>query len=141
MSRIDRRGPFPTIDLDDRRAAGDLKFSAFTWCRFMAAASLMRIAASSGEQAPWRQLALRYMEHVHTKLWNRTDAATAPVKRATRDDMTLCSWIQAAEWDGVLLREIEEGLPPMGSGRRDPRRYSALTTSAPARVERALSTW
>ena len=111
MSRIDRTGPMPTIDLDDRRAAGQLKFSAFTWCRFMAAASLMRIAESTHEPEPWRQLALRYIEHVHTKLWNTTDPTTAPVRRATRDDMTLCSWIQAAEWDGVLLREIEERLP------------------------------
>jgi hypothetical protein len=110
-SRIDRRPPCPTIDLDDRGAAGGLKFSAFTWCRFMAAASLMRIAESSGEQEPWRQLALRYMEHVYTKLWNRTGRDSAPVRRATRDDMKLYTWIQAAEWDAVLLRDLEERLP------------------------------
>jgi len=110
-SRIDRRPPLATIDLDDREASGMLKFSAFTWCRFMAAASLVRIAEQSGEPDPWRQLALRYLEHVYTKLWNRTQPDTAPVRRATRSDMTLCSWIQAAEWDGVLLRDIEERLP------------------------------
>jgi len=111
MSRVDRGGPTPTIDLDDRRASGTLKFSAFTWCRFMAAASLVRIAELTGEKEPWRQLALRYMEHVHTKLWNTSNRAKAPVHRATRPAMTLCSWIQAAEWDGVLLREMEERLP------------------------------
>jgi len=111
MSRIDGRGPLPTIDLDDRRASGSLKFSAFTWCRFMAAASLMRIAEATGQPEPWRHLALRYMEHVRTKLWNTSDANTAPVRRATRDDMTLCSWIQAAEWDAVLVREMLEQLP------------------------------
>ena len=111
MSHIDRRAPMPTINIDDRRASGQLKFSAFTWCRFMAAASLMRIAELTDEKEPWRHLAMRYMEHVHTKLWNTTDPTKAPVRRATRDDMTLCSWIQAAEWAGVLLREMEERLP------------------------------
>ncbi|MBM3862145.1 MAG: hypothetical protein FJ395_21170, partial [Verrucomicrobia bacterium] len=49
MSRIDRRGPMPTIDLDDRKTTGSLKFSAFTWCRFMAAASLLRIAEHTAQ--------------------------------------------------------------------------------------------
>jgi len=111
MSRIDHRGPTPTIDLDDRRASGSLKFSAFTWCRFMAAASLLRIAEHTGQPEHYRNLALRCMEHVYTKLWNRTDPNTAPVIRATRDDMKLCSWIQAAEWDAALLRDMEERLP------------------------------
>ncbi|MBN1343361.1 MAG: hypothetical protein JXQ73_11810 [Phycisphaerae bacterium] len=111
MSRIDPSAPMPTIDLDDRQARGSLKFSKFTWCRFMAAACLMRIAELTGEAKPWRQLALRYMEHVDLKLRNRTDPNKAPFKRATTDDMTLCSWIQAVEWAGVLLREMEERLP------------------------------
>ena len=111
MSRIDRNGPMKTIDLDDRRASGNLKFSKFTWCRFMAAASLMQIARLTDEKQPWQQLALRYMEHIDTKLRNTTDPNQAPYKRATTDDMTLCSWIQAAEWAGVLLREMEEQLP------------------------------
>jgi len=111
MSRLDRSDPMPTIDLDDRQARGKLKFSKFTWCRFMAAASLMRIADLTGEAEPWRSLALRYMEHVDAKLRNRTDPEKAPFKRATTDKMTLCSWIQAAEWAGVLLREMEARLP------------------------------
>lgn len=120
VSRLDRDGPFPTIDLDDREARGTLKFSKFTWCRFMAAASLMRIAELSGEEEPWRQLALRYMEHVDTKLRNRTDPRRAPFKRATTDDMTLCSWIQAVEWAGVLLREIEERTPAETEDKDEP---------------------
>ena len=48
MSRLDRSGPLVTIDLDDRQARGALKFSKFTWCRFMAAASLARIAEQTG---------------------------------------------------------------------------------------------
>ncbi len=57
-SRIDRRAPLPTIDLDDRKTGGALKFSAFTWCRFMAAASLMRLPSQaatrpSGNTWPW----------------------------------------------------------------------------------------
>jgi len=111
VSRLDRDGPITTIDLDDREARGTLKFSKFTWCRFMAAASLMRIAELTGEREPWQQLAMRYMEHVDTKLRNRTDPDKAPFKRATTDDMTLCSWIQAVEWAGVLLREMEQRLP------------------------------
>ncbi|HUT89213.1 MAG TPA: M14 family zinc carboxypeptidase [Thermoguttaceae bacterium] len=111
MSRIDREDPSPTIDIDDRLARGTLKFSRFTWCRFTAAASLMRIAELSDEQEPWRRLALAYMEHVGTKRWNTTDPDKAPVQRASPGEMTLCSWIQAAEWDGVLLREVEERMP------------------------------
>ncbi len=110
VSRIDRSGPIPTIDLDDRLSRGGLKFAKFTWCRFMAAASLMRIAELSGEKEPWQQLAMRYMEHVDTKLRNDTDPDRAPFRRATTEDMKLCSWIQAAEWHGVLLREMEERL-------------------------------
>jgi len=108
MSRIDRDGPSPTIDVDDRRAAGTLKFSKFTWCRFTAAASLMRIAELNDEKEPWRPLALAYLEHVGTKRWNTTDPDKAPIQRASPGGMTLCSWIQAAEWDAVLLREVEE---------------------------------
>jgi len=111
MSRLDRDGPLTTINLDDREARGTLKFSKFTWCRFMAAASLLRIAELTGEHEPWQQLAMRYMEHVDTKLRNRTDPDKAPFRRATTDDMTLCSWIQAVEWAGVLLREMEERSP------------------------------
>ena len=110
MSRIDRRPPFPTIDLDDRESHGDLKFSTFTWSRFMAAASLLQIARQTDEKQPWQQLALRYMEHVQAKLWNRTDPSRAPVVRSSCAEMTLCSWIQAAEWEGALLREMEQGL-------------------------------
>jgi len=111
MSRIDRGGPMPTIDLDDRLARGTLKFSKFTWCRFMAAACLMRIAENTEEKEPWRQLAMRYMEHVYTKRWNISDPDKAPVCRASPGEMTLCSWIQAAEWAAVLLGEMEERLP------------------------------
>ena len=110
MSRIDDSGPLPTINLDDRQARGGLKFSKFTWCRFMAAASLMRIAEQTGETYPWRDLALCYMEHVNLKLANTTDPDKPPFRRATSDDMTLCSWIQAIEWAGVLLTEIEQRL-------------------------------
>ncbi len=77
----------------------------------MAAALLMRIAEMTGEKQPWQSLAMRYMEHVDTKLSNRTDADKGPYKRATIDDMTLCSWIQSIEWAGVLIREMEERLP------------------------------
>jgi len=110
MSHIDRSDPMPTINLDDRKARGRLKFSKFTWCRFMAAASLMRIAEQTGETHPWRELALRYMEHVNLKLANTSDPEKGPFHRATTEDMTLCSWIQATEWSGVLLREIEQRL-------------------------------
>ena len=110
MSRLDRADPMPTIDLDDREARGGLQFSRFTWCRFMAAASLMRIAEHTGEREPWQSLALRYMEHVDTKLRNETDPNKAPFKRATDDGVPVRTWVQAVEWAGVLLREIDERL-------------------------------
>jgi hypothetical protein len=58
------------VDLQYRRDGGGLLFSSFTWCRFMAAASLLRISRLTDEPEPWRALALRLMEHVRAKLWN-----------------------------------------------------------------------
>ncbi len=109
-SRIDESEPRPTIDLQYQRDGGGLLFSSFTWCRFMAAAVLARTAARSGEREPWRHLALRLMEHVRTKLWNTTDPERAPVVRSCRPDIELHSWIAAAEWEAVLLRDIIEHL-------------------------------
>ncbi len=111
MSRIDREPPYATIDLDSRAVRPGLRFSTFTWCRFMAAASLLRIAQNTDEKEPWRALALAYMEHVRTKLWNTSDPNKAPVQRAAKEPMTLYSWIQAVEWEGALVREMEDCLP------------------------------
>ncbi len=112
VSRIDERGSGPTIDLEYQRDGGGLLFSSFTWCRFMAAASLARIAEVTGEREPWRHLALRLMEHVRVKLWNTSDPDRAPVVRSARPDIELHSWIQAAEWDAILIRDIMEHLGP-----------------------------
>jgi len=110
MCRIDESGPRPTIDLDYQREGGGLLFSSFTWCRFMAAACLARIASVTGEREPWRHLALRLMEHVREKLWNTTDPDRPPVVRSARPDIELHSWIAAAEWEAVLVRDIIEHL-------------------------------
>ncbi|HUS80411.1 MAG TPA: hypothetical protein VM283_04025, partial [Armatimonadota bacterium] len=110
MCRIDESWPRPTIDLDYQREGGGLLFSSFTWCRFMAAACLARIASVTGEREPWRHLALRLMEHVREKLWNETDADRSPVVRSARPDIELHSWIAAAEWEAVLVRDIIEHL-------------------------------
>jgi len=108
--RIDESAPEPTIDLEYRRAGGGLLFSSFTWCRFMAAAALLRIARVSGEEQPWRNLALHLMRHVRGKLWNEDDSERAPVVASCRPDIELHSWIAAAEWEAALLREMIEGL-------------------------------
>jgi len=110
VSRIDREQGVPTVDLDYQREGGGLLFSSFTWCRFMAAACLARIAEATGEPEPWRHLALRLMEHVRAKLWNLSDPERAPVVRSARPDIELHSWIQAAEWEAVLIRDILEHL-------------------------------
>jgi len=108
--RIDDGPPGPTIDLEYRRDGGGLLFSSFTWCRFIAAAALMRISTVTDEREPWRSLALRLMEHVHLKLWNEDDAGRAPVVSSCRPDIELHSWIAAAEWEAVLLREMVQRL-------------------------------
>jgi hypothetical protein len=108
--RIDDGDPRPTIDLEYQREGGGLMFSSFTWCRFMAAASLLRISRVTGETEPWRALALRLMEHVRAKLWNEDDPERAPVVASCREDIKLHSWIAAAEWEAVLLGEMIECL-------------------------------
>lgn len=50
------------------------------------------------------------MEHVHTKLWNATGPERSPVVASCRPDIELHSWIAAAEWEAVLLREMIERL-------------------------------
>ena len=109
-SRIDEGEPQPTIDLEYRRDGEGLLFSSFTWCRFMAAASLMRISQITDESEPWRSLALRFMQHVRLKLWNDDDPERAPVVASSRPDIRLHSWIAAAEWEAVLLEEMADGL-------------------------------
>ncbi len=108
--RIDERAPRETIDLEYRRDGGGLLFSSFTWCRFMAAAALLRIAGLTDEREPWRSLALHLMRHVRTKLWKEDDPERAPVVASSRPDIELHSWIAAAEWEAVLLREMMERL-------------------------------
>lgn len=109
-SRIDEGTPEETIDLEYQRDGDGLLFSSFTWCRFMAAASLLRISRLTDEEEPWRSLALRLMEHVRLKLWNTEDPERAPVVASCRPDIRLHSWIAAAEWEGVLLGEMIDGL-------------------------------
>jgi len=108
MSELNNEGPITTIDLDDTGARPSLYFSTFTWNRFTAAASLARIAELTGEDQ-WKQLALRYMEHVDTNERNISDPDKAPFHRTTEDGVEVVSWIQAIEWDGVLLRELIDG--------------------------------
>ncbi|MEW6356933.1 MAG: M14 family zinc carboxypeptidase [Planctomycetota bacterium] len=88
----------------------DICFSGFTWCRFTAAAALLRIARAAGEVEPWRHLALRLMEHVRRKLWQRNDASRAPVVAHARADAKLATWCQAAEWDAAMLAEMIEDI-------------------------------
>jgi len=109
-SRLDETGEMTTVDLEYDREGEGLLFSSFTWCRFMAAAVLARTAARTDEAEPWRSLALRLMEHVRTKLWQTDDSDRAPVVASSRPDIELHSWIAAAEWEAVLLRDIIERL-------------------------------
>ncbi|MBM4086158.1 MAG: hypothetical protein FJ272_15350 [Planctomycetes bacterium] len=102
-----------TIDLEyDQRAdlGGDIAFSGFTWCRFTAAASLLRIADLTGELEPWRHLALRLMEHVRRKLWRSGDPSRAPVVPHARPDAPLATWCQTAEWNASLLSDMLQAL-------------------------------
>lgn len=90
--------------------AGDICFSGFTWCRFTAAATLLRIARLTGEPEPWRSLALRLMEHVYRKLRRHDDPSRAPVVAHARPDAVLGTWCQAVEWDAVMLGEMIDDL-------------------------------
>ncbi|MBU0716250.1 MAG: hypothetical protein KJ964_12915 [Verrucomicrobia bacterium] len=98
------------IDLSFDRNDKGLAFSSFTWCRFMAAASLFRAAILLGEEQPWQNLALKLMETVRARYWNRTNPESAPVKSSTIPGLKRVTWIQAAEWDAVLLMEIIDSL-------------------------------
>jgi hypothetical protein len=112
--RLDETGEPTTVDLEYDREGGGLLFSSFTWCRFMAAAVLARTAARTDEAEPWRSLALRLMEHVRARLWQTEDPDRAPVVRSSRPDIELHSWIAAAEWEAVLVRDIIEHLEASG---------------------------
>ena len=105
-----------TIDLDYDRSGQGLCFSSFTWCRFTCAASLARMWRLTGETEPWRHLAVALMEHVRKRRWNIDDKTRAPVARSAIPDIKLHSWIQAAEWDAVLLHELIGALKSMGGG-------------------------
>jgi len=54
------------------------------------------------------------MEHVRAKLWQTEDPDRAPVVRSSRPDIELHSWIAAAEWEAVLVRDIIEHLEASG---------------------------
>lgn len=97
----------------DPEATG-LAFSSFTWCRFMCAASLFRIARITGERQPWRNMALKLMEYVRRRLWNSTDPERAPVVRSCLPDLKRVTWIHAIEWDAVLLLELIDALDREG---------------------------
>ncbi|MFP3905218.1 MAG: hypothetical protein ACLFWB_13310, partial [Armatimonadota bacterium] len=94
----------------------DICFSGFTWCRFTAAASLLRIARITGEVEPWRHLALRLMEYVRNRRWQTEDPSTAPVVAHARPEAKLATWCQAAEWDALMLAEMIDDLTQL-SGR------------------------
>jgi len=107
-----------TIDLDyDRRPdlGDDICFSGFTWCRFTAAATLLRIARLTGETEPHRSLALRLMEHVRAKRWQTGAPSTAPVVAHARPDAKLATWCQAAEWNASMLAEMIDDLQKLES--------------------------
>lgn len=95
-----------TFNPDDK----GLAFSSFTWCRFMCAASLSRIWELTGERQPWQNLSLKLMEYVHKRLWNTKDSNRPPVVRSCVPDIKLVTWIQAVEWDAVLLLELIDRL-------------------------------
>ena len=110
-----RHGP-GTGDVDLASATGPagLCFSSFTWCRFMCAASLFRIAHLIDEPRPWRNLALCLMAHVRRRLWNHSDPERAPVVASCVPALRRVTWIQAAEWDAVLLLELIDRLEDGG---------------------------
>ena len=109
VSRLD--GDAIDLQYDQRPELGDdICFSGFTWCRFTAAAALLRIARLTGETEPWRQLALRLMERVRGGLWQRDDSTHAPVVAHARPEAKLATWCQAAEWDAAMLAEMVEDL-------------------------------
>ena len=102
-----------TIDLDYDRgplAEGDICFSGFTWCRFTAAAALVRIGLLTGETEPWRHLGLRLMEHVRRKRWQTADPSRAPVVAHAHPEAPLATWCQAVEWDAAMLGEMIDDL-------------------------------
>ena len=95
-----------TIILDYESEPGNgIGFSCFTWCRFMACASIAHIWERIGNKEFWQKFVLSQLKFIKQNLWNSTNPKTAPV-RSSVIPLKLHSWIQTAEWDAVLLHEI-----------------------------------
>lgn len=116
-----REGDTINLEHDTRPDLGDdICFSGFTWCRFTAAATVLRIGLLTGEAEPWRHLCLRLMEHVRRRLWQREDPGRAPVIAHARPEAKLATWCQAVEWDGAILGEIIDDLITFSEGSGSP---------------------
>ena len=114
VSRLD--GDTIDLEFDETPELGtNICFSGFTWCRFTAAATLLRIARFTGEAEPWRHLALRLMEHVRRKRWQKGHPEHAPVVAHARPEAKLATWCQTAEWDASMLGEMIEDLEAANS--------------------------
>ena len=119
MTRLD--GDTINLEHDTRPELGDdICFSGFTWCRFTAAATVLRIGLLTGEAEPWRHLCLKLMEHVRRRLWQREDPGRAPVIAHARPEAKLATWCQAVEWDGAILGEIVDDLITFSEGSGSP---------------------
>ncbi len=127
VSRVDG----DTIDLEydtNPELGNDICFSGFTWCRFTAAATLLRIAVMTGEVEPWRHLALRLMEHVRASRWQTEDASRAPVVAHARPEAKLATWCQAAEWDASMIGEMIDDLELLDRQSRAPQPGGLLSS-------------
>jgi hypothetical protein len=128
-----------TIDLDYEKRpdlGNDICFSGFTWCRFTAAATLIRLARVLPDAGPWRELGLSLMQHVHRKRWQTDHPERAPVVAHARPDAKLATWCQTAEWDAVMLAEMLDDL----DGPEPPRPRVAAGGAAPTGGERESGT-
>jgi hypothetical protein len=99
-----------SVNLAYTRDSNGLAFSSFSWCRFMCAASLFRIGEIIGEPEPFRAMALNLIKTIHTHYWNHDNPERAPVQASMHKELKPVTWIQAAEWDGVLLLEMIDRL-------------------------------
>ncbi len=103
------------ITLDYEHDPGTrLGFSGFTWCRFMACAAISNIWNQIGNTDFWRSFVLNQLGFIYKQLYV-PDTGRAPIKGSVVP-LSLHSWIQALEWDAVLLHDTLANLQSGMSG-------------------------
>jgi len=103
-----------TLDYEEAPGTG-LGFSCFTWCRFMACAAIAAMLPEIGNRDFWWRFVFSQLQFIQRKLY-KPGTGRAPVLPSVVP-LTLHSWIQALEWNAVLLYDTLANLSKNDPGR------------------------